>query len=245
VNWRRLHAQFGIAAPRVAIRTHLPWYWRALGAIVVLSLSIVLGAWGYDLVRQLGFGERGKADAEIMRLRQRITALERELTSLHGDPAINGSELQIARKTQDELVRQLKTLQTENGQLKEDLALFERLAATEGDESGMSINGLRVERDSVPGQYRYRLLVAVPGGKKGEEFHASLQLIVALRQQGKRVMMILPAKNDPNRQRFEFSIRHFRRVDGTFQVPDGALPTKVEARLIEGGDTKASQIVDL
>jgi hypothetical protein len=245
VKWRRLRAQFGIAAPRVAIRTHVPWYWRALGAVLVLSLSIALGAWGYDLLRQLGYGEHGQADAEITKLRQRITALERQLTSLHANPANNNSELQIERKTQDELARQLKSLQTENGQLKEDLALFERLAATEGDESGISISGLRVERDSVPGQYRYRLLVAVQGGKKGEELHASLQLIVALRQQGKRVMMVLPAKNDPNRQRFELSIRHFRRVDGTFQVPDGALPTKVEVRFIQGGDTKVSQSVDL
>lgn len=245
MNWRRLRAQFGIAAPRVAIRTHVPWYWRALGATLVLSLSIVLGAWGYDLLRQFGYGERGHTDAEVIKLRQRITELERELASLHGDPAIKGSELQIERKTQDELARQLKTLQNENGQIKEDLALFERLAATEGDESGISINGLHVERDSVPGQYRYRLLVAVQGGKKGQEFHASLQLIVALRQQGKRVMMVLPAKNDPNRQRFELSIRHFRRVDGTFQVPDGAVPTKVEVRLIQGGDTKVSQSVDL
>lgn len=211
----------------------------------MLSLSIVLGAWGYDLLRQLGYGEGRQMNAEVRQLRLRITELERELASLRGNPAIKGSELQIERKTQDELARQVKTLQTENGQLKEDLALFERLAATEGGESGFSINGLHVETDSVPGQYRYRLLVAAQGSKKDHEFQASLQLIVTLRQQSKHVMMIFPAKNDPNRQRFDLSIRHFRRVDGTFQVPDGAVATKVEVRLIQGGDTKVSQIVNL
>jgi len=211
----------------------------------MLSVSVGLGAWTYDLLRQLSRGEHGQTNAEVSQLRQRITDLERELASLHGGAAINGSELQIERKTQDELARQLKTLQAENGQLKEDLALFEKLAATEGDASGLSINGLHVESDSVPGQYRYRLLVAAQGAKKGQEFSASLQVIVALQQQGKRVMMVLPAKNDPNRQRFDLNIHHFRRVDGTFQVPEGALPTKVEVRLIQGGATKVSQSVDL
>jgi hypothetical protein len=30
---RRLRGRFGISAPRVAVRTHLPWYWRALSVI--------------------------------------------------------------------------------------------------------------------------------------------------------------------------------------------------------------------
>lgn len=212
----------------------------------MLSLSVALGAWTYDLLRQLGSRGHGQTSAEVSQLRQRIVDLERELALLHGGPAINGSELQIERKTQDELAKQVKTLEAENGRLKEDLALFEKLAATDSDaSSGLSISGLHVEIDSVPGQYRYRFLVAAQGVNKGQEFSASLQVIVALQRQGKRVIMVLPAKDDPNQQRFDLNIRHFRHVDGTFQVPEGAFPTNVEVRLIQDGATKVSQSVDL
>lgn len=48
VKLKRLRQRFGISAPRVAIRTHVAWYWRALATVVVLSLSLALAAWIYD-----------------------------------------------------------------------------------------------------------------------------------------------------------------------------------------------------
>jgi hypothetical protein len=42
---RRLRGRFGISAPRVAIRTHLPWYWRALAIVVLSGVSLALAGW--------------------------------------------------------------------------------------------------------------------------------------------------------------------------------------------------------
>jgi hypothetical protein len=36
-SFRALRRRWGIAAPRMTVRTHVAWYWRAVGLVAVLS----------------------------------------------------------------------------------------------------------------------------------------------------------------------------------------------------------------
>ncbi len=239
---RRLRSRFGISAPKVAVRTHIPWYWRALAAIAVLSISFALAGWIYDAGRKIAGFDRRETAQEIASLREQIGELQKEATRLRAQVNAGESNLQIERTAQQQLVRQVKALELENSRLKEDLAFFENLASAEGKEAGFTINRLQVEQDGNPGHYRYRLLVAAQGGKKDREFKGSVQLLISLQREGKSAIMILPQPGDP---RFNLSFKHFQRLDGTFEVPAGARVISVEARLIQGGITAASQTVSL
>lgn len=242
---RRVRRRFGISAPRVAVRTHIAWYWRALGAVVALSVSIAIAGWIYDAGRQIaGFDSRETAQ-EMAAMRARIADLEREAGGLRAIANSGESSLQIERTAQQQLVHQVKALEEENGRLKEEMAFFENLAAAEGKDAGFSINRLRVEPDVTPGRYRFRALAATQGGKKDREFKGSLQVVIGLQQGGNSAIMTLPAAEDPNRQRYNISFKHFQRVDGTFQVPAGARVASVEVRLIQDGAVRATQTVTL
>jgi hypothetical protein len=46
--FRTLKRRFGIFAPRVAVRPHLPWYWRWLGYIALGGLVIGVALTTYD-----------------------------------------------------------------------------------------------------------------------------------------------------------------------------------------------------
>ncbi len=227
------------------MRTHIPWYWRALATIAVLSISIALAGWIYDAGRKIAGFDRREKEQEITALRDRVAELEQETAKLRALANAGESNVQIERTAQQQLIRQVKALEQENGRLKEDLAFFENLAAAEGKEAGFTINRLRVEPNGNPGQYRFRLLAAAHGGKKDREFRGSVQLMINLHREGKSAMMILPEQNDPTRQRFNLNFKHFQRVDGTFQVPEGASITSVEARLVQDGIMRASQTVTL
>lgn len=245
ITLRRLRSRFGISAPKVAVRTHLPWYWRALATIAVLSISISLAGWVYDAGRKIAGFDRRETEQEMTALRFRVAELERETSKLHALANASESTVQIERSAQQQLVRQVKVLEQENGRLKEDLAFFENLAAAEGKEAGFTINRLLVEPNGNPGAYRFRLLAAAQGGKKDREFRGSVQLVVSLQQESKNVMMTLPEQNDPTKSKFNINFKHFQRVDGTFQVPLGARVKSVEARLIQDGVVRASQTVTL
>jgi len=245
VRLRRWRSRFGISAPRVAVRTHIPWHLRALAAVAVLSLSLASAGWIYDTGRRFAGFDSKESQQELMALRDRVDELDKESAQLRAFVNAGESTLQIERTAQQQLARQVKTLEEENARLKEDMAFFENLAVADGKDAGFSLNRLRVEPDSVPGQYRYRVLAAAQGGKKEREFKGNIQLLVAVQQDSKSAMMIFPAANDTNRQRYNISFKHFQRVDGTFNLPPGARIASVEVRLMQDGVMRATQSVTL
>ena len=41
---KRMQQRFGISAPKMTVRTHVAWYWRWLGMMVLLAVSLALAA---------------------------------------------------------------------------------------------------------------------------------------------------------------------------------------------------------
>ncbi len=157
------------------------------------------------------------------------------------------SQLQIERTAAQQLAKQVKMLEQESTSLREDLSFFEGLVPG-GDapkESGPTVSRLRVEPDVVAGQFRYRMLLLQRGGKGVSIFRGTLQLAVRLQQEGRDVMMLLPAANDSANQRFRIEIKYFQRVEGVFTAPAGARVKSVEARLLQNGVVYAKQVSNL
>ncbi len=241
---RRLRSRFGISAPRVAVRTHLPWYWRALSVIFLSAASLALAGWIYDAGRQFAGFDRGASEQEIASMREHITRLEADLEGARKIADASESRLRIDSTSQERLAKQISTLEEENARLKSDLASFESLAGGAAGSSGLAISRLQV----LPvgdGQYRYRLLLAQTGDKKDKEFNGMIQLLATVQRGKETVMIQFPAADDPATSQFRVSFRHFRRMEGTFRIASEARMQRVEARLVQDGIVKASQSVAL
>lgn len=227
--------RLGLAADRLPARPASPWYRRPLPVALLAAVVSGIAAW---LAAMQWLGGTRPADP-------RVGELERQLAELRSGGGVGEAALQIERTTQERLARHVRELETENGRLKEDLALFERLATLDGSAPGVTLSGLHVEADTVPRQYRFRLLAAVRGAKKEREFNGMLQIIVGIEQAGRNTMIVLPGRDAADRQRYAVAFRHFRRIDGSFQIPEGARLTSLEVRLLQDGTTRASESVQL
>ena len=210
----------------------------------MLLATFVLADWVYDAGRRFAGFDRNESEQERAALSTKSAAMEQELVRLRRLADASESKLQIELTAQQQLARQVKTLEDENARLKEDLSVFENLARAEGPDGSVFINRLRVESDAGD-RYRYRMLLAIQGGKKGGEFVGTMQLALNLQQDGKNVMMILPSPDDPSAKNYVVSFKHFRRIDGTFKIPVGARLKGVEVRLFHDGALKASKSVVL
>lgn len=242
---RRLRGRFGIAAPRVAVRTHIPWYWRVLAVVGMSAVALALAGWIYDTGRRFAGFDSSVSAQEVAALRTRTQELETELVRLRGVADASESKLQIEQTTLRQLSDQVSSLEKDNARLKEDLAAFENLAQGEGKAGGLVLSRLRVEPTATPGQYAYHLVAALNGANKTSEFNGMLKIMANLQQGGKDVMIEFPAPNDPATAHYQITIRHFRKLQGTFSIPPGARLKSVEARLMQGGGVKASQQVVL
>jgi hypothetical protein len=243
---RRLRGRFGIAAPRVAVHTHVPWYWRALVAAVVLGSALALAGWIYDAGRRIAGFDRSESQNEINYLRDKVANLESEVARLRSLANTSESHLQIDRATVQRLTEQVRVLEEEKNQLKENLAVFENLAAGGGNSSGPSLGRLRIEPDATPGKYRYRVLASMQGAAAKHEFKGTLQFQVTVQEaSGRSAIIVLPRPGDPDVASFSVSFRAFRSLEGTFRLPADATIKRVEARLMHDGAILASQSVSL
>lgn len=247
VKLRRLRQRFGINAPRLAIRTHVAWYWRALAVIAVVSVSLASAAWIYDAGRKIAGYHMNESVGEIQSLRNYVMELDAELTKLRSLAGTGESSLQIERATRVQLANQVKALESENAALREDLAFFEGLmpGGDPTDEAAVRIDRLRIEALGSGGEYRYRLLVINNGGRQVKEFRGSLQLLAKVRHEGKDAMITIPHLVGGDSSVFRFEIKHFHRLEGVFSVPAGTTVLSVEARLMQDGAVRAKQFLTL
>jgi len=230
--------RFGIDAPRLAVRPHVPWYWRWIGmGLVVVGIAGV--AWvTYDF--GLMYGGFRKSEAAHLRagLDETVKRQQAELAELHAKTATAERQLQIERATYGDLARQVKVLAQENASLKEDLAFFQSLTTTTSKEGTISVNRFRLMPEAVPGEYRYQLLL-VQTGERAKEFKGHLQFVLNLQQDGRKVVLMLPpeAEQAASAKAYQVSFKLFQRVEGSFRISPDALVKGLQVRVFEGNSS--------
>ncbi len=231
---RVIKRRFGIAAPRVAIHTHVPWYWRWLAVAVFAGAVVGVGWLTYDFGRLYAGFDNSEAQRQKSHLEDVNSKLQVENAALRREIAAAERQLQIELATHGNLSGQIHNLAEENALLKEDLAFFQTLMASGGEAGGISINRFRVEPDALPGEYRYRLLIA-QSKQRVKDFRGRLQFIVDFEQDGKSEVISLP-KGSEGSQAYNLAFKFYQRVEGTFLVPPGAVIKKVQVRVLETGN---------
>lgn len=253
-RFRFMRRRMTIAAPKMAVRTHIPWYWRALFWIVVLSISLAFAAWIYDAGRKFAGFDRNEVQQELTDLRASVARLSGENAKLNAQGNAAGSRLSIEQTAQLRLADQVKTLEMDNTRLREDLALFEGMISTERREGSFAINNFKVER--VQGRLRYRLLLSrgartgsILGGNQEPEFSGRIEFHLtqdAATGMGNESGIIrLPSNEEAGADNYRVKFRYFQRMEGELALPTGANPKQVQVRLLEGDKVKATQTINL
>jgi len=247
----KLRQRFGIAAPRVAVHTHIPWYWRWVGLAVLVGISAASAAWIYDAGRRFAGFDRTESETELAHVRAELEASRAELERVRAVANAADSRVSIERTAQQKLAQQIRVLEQENARVREELATLESMLSSDARANNvLSIYRFKVEPDLLPGEYRYRLLLlapGAPGAHREKEFTGRLELVVSLTEEGRNAMMSFPGEADAGAGAFRLSFKYFRRVEGTFRVSPKARVENVQVRVYEAGATqpRATQTVAL
>lgn len=232
-----------VSAPRMSIKSHLPWPMRIVIAALVVGIGGAMAMWIYDLGRSFtGFDPRASRE-ELATVREQVDKIKAERDEFSTTVNSAESQLNIERSAQKQLAAQVKTLEVENVKLKEDLAFFESLLPADTGAKGVSIRRLKAD-PIAPNQLRYRLLV-MQGGKGEHDFVGTLQLAVTVLQGGKSAMIIFPEPNSRDTDKFKLGFKHYQRVEGVLTLPEGAAIKMVQARILDKGQIRAQQSANL
>jgi septal ring factor EnvC (AmiA/AmiB activator) len=214
----------------MAVRPELPWYWRiAMAALFVVAVgSAVFAVFGRD-------AKRAASEREVAELQQTLQRQESELADLRSKAAQADRQVQMDRADAGDLAKQVKALTFENAKLKEDLAFFQSLMSSSTAREGtISVNRFKLQPEAVGGEYRYQLLL-VQTGQRAREFHGSLQFVLDVQQDGRKLALILPPPGERDARDYRLSFKLFQRLEGTFKLAPGSVLKGMQVRVFENG----------
>ena len=181
MRWKLLRRRLSISAPRMIVRSHLPWPLRWALLALMCGFSAALALWAFEFGKDIAGLDRN-ANEELQKLRVEVAQLRGEREGAVSIANTAQSLLTTEKTVQGKLAQQLKVVEAENLSLRGDLGFFERLLPS-GANEGLTIRGLQVERQGE-GRVRYQLLV-MQAGKKPPEFNGRYEVTLAGTLDGK------------------------------------------------------------
>jgi hypothetical protein len=231
---RLLKRKFSIAAPRLAVRPHRPWYVRwGLAVPVVLLLGWLL--WGaYTKGLEFAGFHFAQTEDELTTLRQQVTTLREDNTKLNSQLVEVGRQMQMELAANAELEQQLKSLNDEKAHLDEDLEFYKNMTESGVRQEKLTIQRLKVVQDTLPGEYHCSLLL-VQGGQRPKDFHGRLQLVINGMLAGQKSVVVVPGDKSPQVGAYQLDFKYYQRVERSFKLPAGMSFESLQVRIYEQG----------
>jgi hypothetical protein len=234
MRFKLLRRRLTISAPRMAVRSAMPWPLRWAGAAIVLGFCAAIALWAFEFGKSIAGLETG-AKEELVQLRSDVVKLREERDKAQSVFNTSASLITTEKAARDQLATQIKALEAENRALRDDLGFFEKLIPTSAE--GVAIRAMQAEVLAGT-QLKWQLLVIQPV-KNAPEFRGKLELSLAGTLNGKPWMMALPGGAQP------LQFRQYRRVEGMVDLPAQAVVKNVSAKVLEGSATRAVQSIKL
>jgi len=236
MRWKLLRRRMSISAPRMIVRSHLPWPLRWAVVALVFGFSAALSLWAFEFGKDIAGLDRD-AKAELAQLRIEVAQLRAEREGAQSIANTAGSLLKTEKVAQDKLAQQLKQIESENMALKADLGFFERLLPA-GAAEGLAVRALQAEAKG-PGQLRYQLLV-MQMGKSAAEFSGRYDIVLSGQLDGRPWSMSLPNGGLP------LVVKQYLRLEGMIDHPQQAVVKTVQVKVTDTrGTVRATQTLKL
>ncbi|MGZ5784921.1 MAG: DUF6776 family protein [Ramlibacter sp.] len=234
MRFKLLRRRLTISAPRMAVRSAMPWPLRWAGAAIVLGFCGAIALWAFEFGKSIAGLDTG-AKEELVQLRGDVVKLREERDKAQSVFNTSASLITAEKAARDQLATQIKALEAENRALRDDLGFFEKLIPTSAE--GVAIRAMQAEVLAGT-QLKWQLLVIQPV-KNAPEFRGKLEMSLAGTLNGKPWMMELPGGPQP------LQFRQYRRVEGMVDLPPQAVVKNVSAKVVEGTATRAVQSIKL
>jgi hypothetical protein len=200
-------------------------------AAIVFGFCAAIALWAFEFGKGIAGLDAG-AREDLTRLRQEVGRLRDERDRAQSVANTAGSLLTSEKAAQEQLVTQIKRLEAENRELRDNLGFFEKLLPTAATD-GVVIRGLQAEL-LAGSQLKWQVLIMQPAAR-ATEFTGRLEITVDGLQNGKPWTTLLPGGLQA------LQLRQYRRLEGLIDVPAQTVVKTVTAKVFEGNNIRAVQ----
>jgi hypothetical protein len=231
MRWKLLRRRLSVSAPRMIVRSRLPWPLRWAALAVMLGFSAAIALWAFEFGRSIAGLDKHAKD-ELTRLRNDVAEMRQRTEQAQLVANTADSLLKAERAAQERLAAQLRQLEADKQALQADLAFFERLMPATSEL--LQVRGLEVRTASAE-QLRYKLLLA-QNGKPAGAFTGRFDMVLAGQLDGR------PWTLNSSVQPLTF--KQVARLEGTVAHPPAAVIQSVQVRVLDAqGALQATRTV--
>jgi hypothetical protein len=224
MRWKLLRRRLSVSAPRMTVRSHLPWPLRWAVAALVLGFSAALAMWAFEFGKGIAGLDRG-AKEELTTLRVEVNRLRSENERLASVANTADSMLKAERAAQEKLGQTVRQLEAESQELKTSVAFFERLLPVSGE--GLAVRGMRADI-AKPGELRFQMLL-MQSGKDPVDFAGRYE-VSATGVIGSKAWTSAPTEMT----RGDVKLRQYTRVEGVLAYPPEVGLRSLQVRVLDG-----------
>lgn len=222
-----------------------PWWKEIASALILIGL---LAATGFllhylevqsseEALAEIGL-ERDALSAEIAEINEKNATLAAEITELKGLIAILERAGQVEKQAYDAVEASLTELQEERLELKEELAFYRGIATKKNAAKGLGIGGIRLQ-EQESGWYRISIALTRIGNGK-DEAQGTVDLTISGTRGGIQKELSLQDLLAGEKKVLKFRLKHFQRLNGHINLPEGFVPDQISVRLTTSGKKKVS-----
>ena len=243
---RLLMRRLTVSAPRMAVRSALPWPFRWVVLALVAGFCAAIALWAFEFGKDIAGLDRGsKEQLQSLQSDVQLRASQLELVTQERNKAQSVANtadtvLTTEKVAHEKLQAQSRLLEQEIQRLKDDLGFFEQLipaTGNGGDSTVLAIRSLQAEQLQA-GELKWQLLV-IQAVKNPTEFKGQLEVSFTGLLNGKPWSGSLPVSPQ------DFQIRQYVRLSGIYQIPPQVEVRSMTVKVLEGKNVKAVQTLKL
>ena len=220
---------------QLVVKTHDP---KKRAVIIAASIfSVALSAWAlFEYGRYSAGYDSLSASSEMQQLEKMKLGLERNIVFLREQKTALQQQQQVEQQAYDEVRNDLRGLQDENLELKEELAFYRGIVSPEEGAHGLRIQSLQVTKNAKEGSFHYKLvLTQVLKNDRLARGRVDV-LIEGIREEdGRQENLKLTDITVPKRAVMNFKFKYFQAFEGDVEMPEGFVPIRVSVTVDPSG----------
>ena len=203
-----------------------------LGAVTAVAVAFHYGKWNYILSSlDKSQSKRGLIEDNV--------ALKKEVDRLNKELSKSRRIIEIDNKARSDYQKSVTKLENEIADLSSELGFYREIFASTEAESGPQVRGFKITDFDGERRYQFRLVLThvtkddgIADGSVAVEFRG--------KKDGKEHWVRLGQIAQEGADPLSFRFKHFRRIEGIMELPEGFSPRDVYVAVHQNGRSKLS-----
>jgi hypothetical protein len=218
---------------QLIIRAHSPWKFWSKWFLLLIVLSAV--SWAMFALGQFSAGHFNQSlQQEQTRLQEKLYRLGRENSELREKYAVLERTAQVDKESYSGINDNMKKLQNELLELKEQVAFYRGIVAPTEAASGLLIRDLKVASLGEDNGYHFKLVITQV--MKNEYLvRGRVEVLIDGLQDGKQKQLTLSQLSEGKLANLKMEFKYFQNIEGDIVLPADFVPSSVMVDLIPSG----------